>query len=58
LNEIFTCEGFQIAKAKRLDISKDSRNKSTIAEESLMINIVHLNKIGSGNLLLRSSMKG
>ena len=39
LNETFSCEGCQIAKAKRLMINKESRHKSTIAGERLMIDI-------------------
>jgi transposase InsO family protein len=39
LAETFSCEGCQIAKAKRLIINKESRHKSTITGERLMIDI-------------------
>jgi hypothetical protein len=39
LNEIFFSEGWQIAKAKRMAISKESSKKTTIAGERLMIDI-------------------
>ena len=39
LNETFSCEGCQITKAKRFMINKESRHKSTIAGDRLMIDI-------------------
>jgi hypothetical protein len=39
LNETFIFEGLQIAKAKRLAVRKEERNKSTISGERLMIDI-------------------
>jgi hypothetical protein len=40
-NEAFTCVGCQIEKATRWDKSKESRNKSTLPGERLMLDIIY-----------------
>jgi hypothetical protein len=66
LKETFSCEGCQIAKAKRLIINKESRHKSATVGERLMIDISYAqlpngSKTGKYWLLVvdeTTSMKG